>query len=186
MALLPQGGSQCTLWARPDAWDQLLPTAGNVLPQLAIPTSPTVLGMPGFHQVVDVAFDAAGITSLASSNGLVLGARMVLTRFVRGERRDPRREVPLAETPTAAQPPAGQPTPPVVAMANEQRARLEAAIAELPPDYRQVLAHARLEHLPRAEIAERLGRSDASVRSLLTRALKALGERLGDGGPSAG
>jgi RNA polymerase sigma-70 factor (ECF subfamily) len=107
-------------------------------------------------------------------------------RDARAQRRDPRREVPLAETPTTAQPPAVQPTPSAEASANEQRARLAAAIAELPPDQRQVLALARLEHLPRDEIARQLGRSEAAVRSLLTRALKALGERLADGGPSAG
>jgi RNA polymerase sigma-70 factor (ECF subfamily) len=99
-------------------------------------------------------------------------------RDLRAQRRDPRVEQPLAETPTHGQPPAPQPTPSQDAIAHERRARLEAAIAALPEDYREVLALARLAQLPRAEIAARLGRSEASVRSLLTRALQALGERL--------
>lgn len=48
------------------------PVGRILLTQLAIPASPTFLGMPVFHQVVGVELAAAGITSLASSNGLVL------------------------------------------------------------------------------------------------------------------
>lgn len=107
-------------------------------------------------------------------------------RDARAQRRDPRLELPLAETPTTAQPPAALPTPSAAAAANEQRARIEAAIASLPPDYRRVLTLARLDHLSRSEIARQLGRSEASVRSLLTRALKALEDRLAGDGSSAG
>jgi RNA polymerase sigma-70 factor (ECF subfamily) len=105
-------------------------------------------------------------------------------RDVRAGRRDPRRERPIEGTPSAAEPPAAEPTPSQQLAAAERTQRLREAIATLPPDQRQVLELARLADLPRAEIAQRLGRSEASVRSLLTRALKALAERLADGGPS--
>jgi len=99
-------------------------------------------------------------------------------RDLRARRRDPRLEQPLGETPSRSEPPALQPTPSQAVIATEQRRRLENAIAALPEDYRTVLSLARLAQLPRAEIAARLGRSEASVRSLLTRALQALGEQL--------
>lgn len=107
-------------------------------------------------------------------------------RDLRAERRDPRRERAIDGAPSAALPIGGPGTPSQAAIARENAERLRAAIAGLPDEYREVLSLARLSQLPRAEIARRLGRSEASVRSLLTRALQALSERLGPDRSSAG
>lgn len=101
-------------------------------------------------------------------------------RDTRAGRRDPRRERSLDGAPSATEPPAAEPTPSQHLARAEEEQRLRAILQDLPEDYRQVLELARLAELPRAEIARRLGRSEASVRSLLTRALRALAERLGD------
>lgn len=101
-------------------------------------------------------------------------------RDARAGRRDPRRERPIAAAPSAAEPPAPEPTPSQHLAGVEREQRLRAAIQSLPPDYREVLELARIAEVPRAEIARRLGRSEASVRSLLTRALRALSEQIGD------
>ena len=58
--------------------------------------------------------------------------------------------------------------------------RLEAAFAELPPAWREVIVLVRLSGLSHAEAARRLGRSEASTRTLLSRALARLATRLED------
>lgn len=101
-------------------------------------------------------------------------------RDLRAARRDPRRERAIDSALGAAQPPAAEPTPPQQLAAVERQQRLMAAIQSLPDDQRRVLELARIQELPRSEIARRLGRTEASVRSLLTRALRGLAERLGE------
>ncbi len=61
-------------------------------------------------------------------------------------------------------------TPSRYAMTKEECARIEAALARLPEDYREVVLLAQIAKLPREEVAARLGRSDAAVRQLLARA----------------
>jgi RNA polymerase sigma-70 factor (ECF subfamily) len=56
------------------------------------------------------------------------------------------------------------------AIGHEQNARIERAMDKLPEDYRQVLLLARIVGLPHREIAERLGRTERAVRSLVSRA----------------
>jgi len=107
-------------------------------------------------------------------------------RDLRAARRDPRRERPLDAAPSGAMPTAGAGTPLQAAVGKEREERLQAAIAELPEDFREVLSLARLAQLPRAEIAQRMGRSEAAVRSLLTRALQALAARLASDHSSQG
>ena len=48
----------------------------------------------------------------------------------------------------------------------------------LPAHYREVIALSRIARLPRALVALRMQRTEASVRNLLTRALVALAEAL--------
>lgn len=60
------------------------------------------------------------------------------------------------------------------AMAREEIERLEAAFDQLPEDYREVITLARILGLSRAEIAQQMGRTEASVRMLLVRALSQL------------
>jgi RNA polymerase sigma-70 factor (ECF subfamily) len=51
-------------------------------------------------------------------------------------------------------------------------------VAQLPPDYQEVIVLRNLERLPFDEIAERLGRSRPAVQMLWMRALKKLHENL--------
>jgi len=72
-------------------------------------------------------------------------------------------------------------SPSRVAMGREVMARLESAFEKLPEDYREVIVLARIVGLSRTEIAERMGRTEASVRNLLSRALAELATHLDDG-----
>jgi RNA polymerase sigma-70 factor (ECF subfamily) len=74
--------------------------------------------------------------------------------------------------------PAG--TPSLVLMAQERAAALTAAIARLPPDYRQVIIWRQVEDLTFEEIASRLGRSTDAVRKLWWRAIQQLQTQMGD------
>lgn len=65
-------------------------------------------------------------------------------------------------------------TPSRDAAAREELSRVEAAFEELPPDYREVILLSRVVGLPHTEIAERLGRTEGAVRTLLSRALARL------------
>ena len=62
--------------------------------------------------------------------------------------------------------------------ATEEVERIEAAFDELPEDYREVVTLARIARLSHKEIAERMGRTEGSVRMLLYRALERLSELL--------
>jgi RNA polymerase sigma-70 factor (ECF subfamily) len=75
-------------------------------------------------------------------------------------------------------------TPSRVAMGREDAERLERAFDQLPADYREVVVLARVVGLPHAEIARRLGRSEAATRKLLGRAVAMLGKLTADGGES--
>jgi RNA polymerase sigma-70 factor, ECF subfamily len=79
-------------------------------------------------------------------------------------------------------------SPSRVAMGREVMERLEGAFEKLPEDYREVVVLARIVGLSRAEIAEKMGRSEASVRNLLSRALAELAGHLADAdaGPASG
>lgn len=69
-------------------------------------------------------------------------------------------------------------TPSRQVMAGEEVDRIEQAFAGLPEDYREVILLSRLMGLSRKEIAEEMDRTEASVRSLLTRALATLAGEL--------
>lgn len=62
---------------------------------------------------------------------------------------------------------------------NVKEARLQEAIQQLPEDQRTALRLRYVDNLPSKEIAERIGKSDAAVRVMLTRSLKKLQEMLG-------
>ncbi|MFO0985558.1 MAG: sigma-70 family RNA polymerase sigma factor [Planctomycetota bacterium] len=65
-------------------------------------------------------------------------------------------------------------TPSQQAMMREELGRVELAFERLPEEYREVIVLARVVGLTRAEIAERMGRSEGAVRTLLSRALAQL------------
>lgn len=69
-------------------------------------------------------------------------------------------------------------SPSHVAMGEETREHLEAAMDALAPDFREVIAMARLADLPHVEVARIMNRSEVAVRSLLARALVALTREL--------
>jgi len=58
--------------------------------------------------------------------------------------------------------------------------RVTAALAELSPDYQEVLVLRNLQRLPFNEVAERMDRSRPAVQMLWMRAIKKLQEALGD------
>jgi RNA polymerase sigma-70 factor (ECF subfamily) len=62
---------------------------------------------------------------------------------------------------------------------NAKEARMQEAILQLPEDQREALRLRYVENLPSKEIAERLGKSDAAIRVMLTRSLKKLQQILG-------
>lgn len=57
---------------------------------------------------------------------------------------------------------------------HEQAARMAEAVSSLPNDMQVVLLGRHVDELPYAELAERLGRSEAATRVLYTRALRRL------------
>ena len=67
-------------------------------------------------------------------------------------------------------------TPSAQAIRHEQAARMAEALARLPDDMQQVLLGRHTDDLSYAVLAERLGRSEAAVRVLYTRALRRLRE----------
>lgn len=113
-------------------------------------------------------------------------ARKVLDRakFLGRERRDVSREVPLPEPGPEADALlasyAALCTPSQHAAAREELARIEAAIQDLPEDQRDAVMMSRLMGLSYPQIAQQMGRSEASVRGLVARGLGALSSRLDD------
>ena len=67
-------------------------------------------------------------------------------------------------------------TPSEHAMMREELSRVEQAFERLPEDYREVIVLARVVGLSRAEIAEKMGRTEGAVRTLLSRAHAELAE----------
>jgi RNA polymerase sigma-70 factor (ECF subfamily) len=62
----------------------------------------------------------------------------------------------------------------------ERFERLQKAIAELPPDYREAIRLSQLERLKVGEIALRMNRSEAAVKHLMARAVRRLKESFGE------
>jgi RNA polymerase sigma-70 factor (ECF subfamily) len=97
------------------------------------------------------------------------------------EKRDIRREIPFKKVENDTEEvsfidaePLETTTPSVLLFKKEQLDRLEKAIDDLKPDYREVIYLSRIERLSNAEIAEKLGKSKGAVAMLLSRALVAL------------
>ncbi len=64
------------------------------------------------------------------------------------------------------------------AAGREALEHMERAFEKLPDDHREVIVLSRLVGLTRVEIAERMGRTEASIRNLLPRALAELADHL--------
>ena len=76
--------------------------------------------------------------------------------------------------------PKSAPSPSKSMRRNERFDRLERSLKHLNPDERKVIRLSRIEGLRVKEVAEQMGRSEPSVKSLLIRSLKRLRESFGD------
>lgn len=108
-------------------------------------------------------------------------------RFYRAQRRDVDQEVRLGEMLPGSSSDLGVAygqlaSPSAEVIAREAQERIEAAFEELPDEHREVLILARIVGLSRAEIGEKMDRSENAVRSLLFRAQARLGALLAQGG----
>lgn len=97
------------------------------------------------------------------------------------DKRDIRREIPFrkegesaAGAPWGAGGPVGTTTPSVVVRRKEALDRLEKALDDLKPEYKEVIVLKRIEGRSHAEIAARLGKNAGAVRMLFARAMAAL------------
>lgn len=108
-------------------------------------------------------------------------------KFFEAQKRDAGREVGFGLASSTTTPGGGLinllvaslTTPSQAFSRNVKEARLQEAIQQLPTDQREALRLRYVENLPSKEIAERIGKSDAAVRVMLTRSLKKLQEILG-------
>jgi RNA polymerase sigma-70 factor (ECF subfamily) len=107
-------------------------------------------------------------------------------RFFGAQKRDAGREVPLGNPGGDSQHAAiidllatSMTTPTHALSRKGHEVRLLEALAKLPEDQREALRLRYVENLPSKDIAERLGKSDGSVRVMLTRALSKLQQILG-------
>ena len=97
-------------------------------------------------------------------------------------KRDIRREIRLKDYGPSTGSFVGNPgpiqatTPSVIMSKKEDLDKLEKAIDQLKPDYREVIVLAKIEGLSYKEIADKLGKSIDSVAHLLSRAMLALTE----------
>ncbi|HMF17610.1 MAG TPA: sigma-70 family RNA polymerase sigma factor [Gemmataceae bacterium] len=92
------------------------------------------------------------------------------------EMRNPTREQTVSDL---SELPAASDTPSRQALQQEQASRLAEALARLPDDMQRILLGRHVDELPYAVLAEQLGRSEAALRVLYTRALKRLREEVG-------
>ncbi len=97
------------------------------------------------------------------------------------EKRDIRKEVRLNDRgPTTGGSSGGAPgpidatTPSVIMSRKEDLARLEQAIDELKPEYREVIVLTRIEGLSYQDVGNRLSKNSEAVRKLVFRAMSAL------------
>jgi RNA polymerase sigma-70 factor (subfamily 1) len=109
-------------------------------------------------------------------------------RFFGAKKRDAAREVPLGSSGGSDTHSAGLinllvaslTTPSQAFSRNAREARLLEALDKLPEEQRTALRLRYIENLPSKQIAERLGKTDAAIRVMLTRSLKKLHELLGN------
>jgi RNA polymerase sigma-70 factor (ECF subfamily) len=101
-----------------------------------------------------------------------------LRRHLGAGKRDVRQEVSQAADSPPPSALARDPSPSIVAMREEERARVEAAMASLSDEHRLLLGMAHEQGLAIAEIARRLGKNADAVYKAYGRATQALARRL--------
>ncbi len=96
------------------------------------------------------------------------------------EKRDVHKEIPFKKGRSTDAGSLGPPepvrdtTPSVIVGKKEALDRLEKALDELKPEYKEIIVLKKIEGLSHAEIAEQLGKNKGAVRMLLARAMAAL------------
>jgi RNA polymerase sigma-70 factor (ECF subfamily) len=98
-------------------------------------------------------------------------------RYWTAQRRDGAREDPAPHDPS------GDLTPSRFAVGREEFERVKRALESLPGPQCEVVVLSRVFGLRHAEIAERLGKSEGTVRNILSRALATVARQLADGPP---
>jgi RNA polymerase sigma-70 factor (ECF subfamily) len=108
-------------------------------------------------------------------------------RFFGAQKRDAGREVPLGTPGGGSETTPGglinmlvasMTTPSQAFSRNAREGKLAEALEKLPDDQRAALRMRYVENMPSKQIAEKLGKTDAAVRVMLTRSLKKLHELL--------
>ena len=135
------------------------------------------------HQAEDLTHDAY-LRILGTDPDTIEQPRAYLHRTARniavdGWRRDERRTAPLDSLDEASH----LDDPEAHMHAQQLADGIEKALAELPPNCRQVFVWQKLEGLTQAEIAERMGLSRNMVERYMIRTLRHLRERLDDAQP---
>jgi RNA polymerase sigma-70 factor (ECF subfamily) len=100
-----------------------------------------------------------------------MSARRAIKRHVGTKKRDAQRELSRHERAPTGQFVGREATPSQHAIADETAGLVRRAMAELPPDYRCVLELTREQHLPLAEAARHMERSEEATKRLRSRAL---------------
>jgi RNA polymerase sigma-70 factor (ECF subfamily) len=99
-------------------------------------------------------------------------------------KRQARREIsqpaPNQSTWMPLEPASPEPSPSQQAIARDDQLRVAVALADLSPDYREVIVLRNLERLPFDEVARQMGRSRPAAQMLWMRAVKKLQESLGE------
>lgn len=101
-------------------------------------------------------------------------------RYLDTTKRAATRERPLAGDPGGGLSDPDRSSPDDAAIAEEERARVLGAIAQLPEDYRLVIQARSFDGLSFEEVGARLGRSPEAARRLWVRALDRLRTEMGD------
>lgn len=102
---------------------------------------------------------------------------------IHAKKRDILKEIPLNNNSSTTQDvfvgitgPVDTTTPSLIMSKREDLNRLEKAVEKLKPEYREVITLIKIEELTYKEVGEKIGKNTDAVRSLLSRAIIALGQ----------
>jgi RNA polymerase sigma-70 factor (ECF subfamily) len=157
---------------------------GELLRYAASRTGPQLRGRLEPEDVVQdalrVAFEGLERFEWRGPQSLGCWLRGIVEHRIRNASRGREARLARISLESLLEPAASGPSPSRVVRREERFERLQRALQGLSPDHRQVIELARLRGLKIREIADRMGRSEAAVKKLLSRALEDLRERFGD------
>jgi RNA polymerase sigma-70 factor, ECF subfamily len=131
---------------------------------------------------------AAGVRDFTAFEGTTEGEmaawlRRILLRVMHTKLRKfktQKADIARESSQSASEVSSDQPTPSEIMNQLEQRIRLEVALQEIAPNYRQVIELHHIEGLTFPEIGNQIGKTAEAARKLWVRGLVALQQRLGD------